>query len=329
MSKAETPEPIRDRHKNTKPVNARVPPDYLTFLDKYYQEQGLKNRSQGLVKILESYRLLGLQTSEEFKPEICKGCPQYGGINNEGILCIIKKSETDPVRFDLKPFAVAKPCSEKPFNTFPDRKSLQRYENEFTLLRTERDTAIARHKRDHGKLELLTGIEKERDNALSEIERLNEDVKRMPAMRQEIDRLQNLVTERSADVIGLKNDNDFLRKTNEELSQDSLTEKYKELLGRYEEAEHLLKIQESNNRANQEESKKELVKLEALVRVGREQNNDIVFTIKKALRDFKQYLPEGSASCTACPDGFKFKEYKQNALKTIENLEGYLQTKVS
>jgi len=39
-------ETSKDRHKNTVPLNARVPSDYLTFLDKYYREQGLENRAR-------------------------------------------------------------------------------------------------------------------------------------------------------------------------------------------------------------------------------------------------------------------------------------------
>ena len=327
-------ETIRDHHVNTKPLNARVPPNCLTFLNKYYQEHGLENRSQGLVKILESFQLLGLQTSEESAPEMCKisdgeTCPKFGGITKEGILCITKKSQIDSVHFQFLPFIVAKVCKMKPFNTPVDKKTRQQFKTEIELITTQRDIAIGRNERYYRKIESFKGIEKERDNALSEIERLNEVVKRVPVNLKEIDSLRKSFKEKNDECVTLTEDNDFLRKTNEELSHDPLTEKYKELLGRYEEAEQLLKIRESNDSANQEESKKEIAKLEALVKVEREQNNDIVFTTKKALRDFKQFLPEGSASCMTCPDGFKFKEYKQNALKAIENLEGYLQTKAS
>jgi hypothetical protein len=324
-----------ETHERKQKANFRLRPEDINYLAQHAQKRGFINprggydESKSISEIIQTHRSLGLQTSEEFKPEGCKNCIQYGGVTKEAVVCIIKRSDAEPVRSIFMPFPIAQICSMKPFNTPVDKKTHQQFKTEIELITTQRDIAIDRNGRYYRKIESSKGIEKERDNALSEIERLNEVVKRVPVNLKEIDSLRKSFKEKNDECVTLTEDNDFLRKTNEELSHDPLTEKYKELLDRYEQAEQLLKVRESNYSANQEESEKEIVKLEALVKVGREQNNDIVFTIKKALRDFKQFLPEGSASCVGCPDGFKFKEYKQNALKAIENLEGYLQTKAS
>jgi hypothetical protein len=297
-----------------------VPSDYLTFLDKYYQEQGLENRSQGLVKILESYRLAGLQTSEEFRPERCKGCLQYGGINNEGILCIVKKSETDPVRSHFTPLAVAKACSEKPFNTPPNRKSRQQYENEISLLTTENKSAIAQRKRDHEKLEKMKGLGEKLERAESEIEFLNAQLKPV----------ENLLEQKTA----LENDNVFQTGRIEELeaivetqSHDPLIQKNQELITRIDECEADLKSAYTSHKMESEQAKGEIEKLEALVKTQKDQKTDILFTMEKTLKDFKQFLPGASSQCEQCLNAFNWKEYRQNTLKLIQNLEGYLQTK--
>lgn len=304
-------------------LNIRLLPSQKAFLIECAEKWGFKNprdgtwdKSAACSKILTDYQLLGLQTSEEFRPEMCKGCLQYGGRTNEGILCIIKKSETDPVRYEFKPLAVAKACSDKPFNTFPDRKSRQQYENQISLLTIEKDSAIAARKRDHGKLELLKGIEKERDHALSENQWLNEELKRLPALLKEIDGLHALQT-----------DYEYWKRLAEERSHDPLVQKYKELSDQFEEMQQAMKIQESNHSAELEELRLEINKYATLAKAEKDNISDIRFTVEKALIDFKQFLPSGSPACDICSEGgFKLKEYRQSALKTIENLQGYLQT---
>ena len=102
-------------------------------------------------------------------------------------------------------------------------------------------------------------------------------------------------------------------------------EKNRELLDQIEEYKQALKIEKSNQEAILKENNEEITKLKAVIKTERDQKNNIIFEIDKALRDFKQFLPELSNTCQICVDGFSLKEYKKNTLKLIESCEGYLQ----
>jgi len=119
----------------------------------------------------------------------------------------------------------------------------------------------------------------------------------------------------------------YWKRLAEERSHDPLVQKYKELSGQFEEMQQAMKIQDGKHSANIEELNQEINKLQALLKVERDKSTDIRFTVEKTLRDFKQFLPSASPTCDICSEGgFKLKEYRRSALKTIENLEGYLQT---
>ena len=323
------PETTRDRHKNTVPLNARVPSDYLTFLDKYYQEQGLENRSQGLVKILEGYRLLGLQTSEESAPETCKTpdgktCPKFGGITKEAILCMTKRSQMDTLRYQFLPFLVAKVCNGKPFNTPVDKWTRQQFEYEISLLTTKEGSLSDRLKRAEEQLDASEGMKEKWKKEHAENQTLRTELKNTK------EPIENLLQQ----TINLENDNDFKKGRIKELeaiveaqSPDTLVQTNGELLDELEEIKQTMKIQESNHSANIEDLNLEIKKWEALAKTEKDKNIDIRFTVENVLRDFKQFLPTGSPSCQVCSEGgFKLKQDRQSALKAIENLEGYLQT---
>jgi len=65
-------------------------------------------------------------------------------------------------------------------------------------------------------------------------------------------------------------------------------------------------------------------KQQDLIKVLRDEKNDILFTINKNLKDFQQYLPTLSPSCQMCVESFSLNEYRQSASKVILNLEEYL-----
>jgi chromosome segregation ATPase len=188
------------------------------------------------------------------------------------------------------------------------------------LLTTENKSAIAQRKRDHGKLEKMKVTEEKLERAQSEIEFLNAQLKPV----------ENLLEQKTA----LENDNQFKKGKIEELealveaqSHDTLIQENREILAELEEAKQYIKVQESKYTEQTEQLKGDIEKLEALVKNQKDQKTDILFTMEKTLRDFKQFLPETSSSCEQCVSGFNWKEYRQSALKVIQNLEGYLQTK--
>ena len=298
-------QPPENMIREDNPTNFRPTPENKALIQKR-KEQGI-TIADTLNESLD--RLRAFLAVQESAPEMCKmpdgnDCPQFGNVTEKGVLCIWKKTETDPVHFRFTPFVVARFCAQKPFNTPVDKKTHQQYESKFNLMKSEIDAANRRHGIDHRKIESLKSIEKERDNTLSEIQRLNEEV-----------------------ILPLQNDNQFLRKAREELLHDPLAQKVKELSDQLTETKGAMAIQASNHSADMEESKQEIEKWRALLKVEKDKSTDMRFTVEKRLSDLKQFLPTVSPSCEVCSEGgFKLKEYKQSALKSIENLEGYVRT---
>jgi hypothetical protein len=257
----------------------------------------------------------------------CKRCSKHGDITPEGkIRCITKKGTSDKVQIQEFSVPDASACAEKTFNIPLGKEDRQHYETVFKekdnaigLLTIQKDNAIAQHEKDHEKVQSYMGIEKELQGEKKKNKILERELEHMPDivlerddLRSKYSSLQEKLTEAEAQAT--------------ELSHDPLTEKYKELLGRYEQDEQLLKDQGIKHTEETEQMKGEIEKLEALVKIQKDKKTEILFTVEKTLRDFKQFLPETSSSSDQYLNTFKWKEYTQNTLKVIQSLEGYLQT---
>jgi hypothetical protein len=313
-------EQTKDRHKNTVPLGLRVPSDLKVSVDQYQQSNGLETRNEAGIQLLKKGLSTSLQASVQALNPKCKNCTKHGRMTAEGkIRCITKKGASDRVQIQLFSMPDAWECAEKNFNTPTDRKTIEQFDTEITLLTTERDNAIGRHQRDYRKLEKMKATEEKLERAQSEIDFLNAQLKPV----------ENLLEQKTA----LENDNEFKIERMKELeaivetqSHDALIQKNQELMTRIDECEADLKSEYTSHKMESEQAKGEIEKLEALVKIQKDQKTDILFTMEKTLKDFKQFLPETSSTCKQCVSGFDWKEYRQNTLKVIQNLEGYLQT---
>ena len=301
--------------------------NYISDLAKslhLFNKDGSPNESAALTRMTQDHRLLGLQTSRESASEICKFpdgtiCPKYGGITEEEIVCTTKKSETDPVQIRSVSFLFAQFCSKKPFNTPLDKKTRQQFQQlqiENSLVKTERDTL-------RYELQRRKDTREELKRAHVEIERQRVEIKQIKEPNE------NLLDEK----VALENDNDFKTERMKELealvetqSHDTLIQKNQELISRIDQCENELKSAYTNHNMEIEQAKGDLEKLEALVKSLKGQKTEILQTVEKTLRDFKQFLPENSSSSDQYLNALNWKEYRQNTLKVIQNLEGYLQT---
>jgi hypothetical protein len=75
-----------------------------------------------------------------------------------------------------------------------------------------------------------------------------------------------------------------------------------------------------------EEKNERIVEVENLIKIASSQKEDIINTVFKTLRDCKEYIPSMSEGCKICLESLGLEQYVKNVLKSITNLEGYLNT---
>jgi hypothetical protein len=263
---------------------------------------------------------------ESLNPK-CKTCLKHGGVMPDGrVLCITKKTVSDKVQIQEFSVLDASACAEKNFNIPLGKEDRQHYDivmkqkdNAINLLTTQKNTAIGQHEKDHGKVQFYIGIEKELQGEKNKNKILEDQLENMPKIVLERDDL------RKANH-AFEEKNILLQRQVQDLSHDPLVEENRKTVGELEEAKQYIKIQDSRHTDQIEQVKGEREKLEALVKTLKDQRTDILSTVEKTLRDCEAFLPRVSSSCEGCLTGFNWKEYRQNALKDIQNLQGYLQT---
>jgi hypothetical protein len=308
------PEP----HERKQKMNLRLPSEQANFLTQLAQKRGFVNprggydESKAVSVIIESYRLLGLQTSEECRPEMCKDCPQYGGVNDEGVLDIIKKSVTDRVSFEFKPLAVAKACSEKPFNTPVEKKSREMLESEIERLKPYQLKCAKQKEQLNSIRPEIERIRAELQTKRTKFDEISEGLRIFTDdnlhLKGENAELKNGLLRETEKVALLEHDNDYLRSEVKDLSSDTLAEKIS-----------FQNVQLGTLRTQIEDYKGEIEKLEALNTHKNATLNEVVLKVSKMLREFKQFLPQSV-------DSYALKDYLQSLQKKIDDFEGYINT---
>jgi chromosome segregation ATPase len=66
--------------------------------------------------------------------------------------------------------------------------------------------------------------------------------------------------------------------------------------------------------------------VEKLIKITSSEKEDIINTVLKTFRDCKQFIPSMNEQCKLCVEGLSLEQYGKNVLKSIINLEGYLNT---
>ena len=87
-----------------------------------------------------------------------------------------------------------------------------------------------------------------------------------------------------------------------------------------------LKVQLGQKDMDIEAKNERIVEVENLIKMASSQKEDIINTVFKMLRDCKEYIPSMSEGCKICLESLGLEQYVKNVLKSITNLEGYLNT---
>ena len=87
-----------------------------------------------------------------------------------------------------------------------------------------------------------------------------------------------------------------------------------------------LKVQLGKKDMDIEGKNERIVEVENLIKIASSQKEDIINTVSKMLRDCKQFIPSMNEHCKLCVEGLSLEQYGKNVLKSITNLEGYMNT---
>jgi hypothetical protein len=92
------------------------------------------------------------------------------------------------------------------------------------------------------------------------------------------------------------------------------------------EEKEYLKIELGKKAEDIEAKDKRIVEVEKLIKIASSEKEDIISTVLKIFRDCKQYIPSMPDGCKQCVDASTLEQYGKNVLKSMTNLEGYLNT---
>jgi hypothetical protein len=353
-------------------VNAEIYTEYL----KLGELLGIKQKTLILEPILTTYFLehstskpleqtpSKVSIPEEIKAifQTCKkkGClayPYFDSEAQEGI-CVFPFEGKEP-KISRRSIAELKACSDTPILvSMARKKELEeefQYRTETLIAQIDRGEKEHLHRialmeklkeRDQEHLEDVAEIhrlahkgddrEKVIDKLRRQLQPMQEIIKAKEGLESEVKKMKNGLLERIEENNTLQNDNEYLRRQNEELSHDTLIEKTKELTTQLEDAKQYVKVQEAQKNREIGELKADIRQLEALNEKEIREKAEISSKIRSFLRDAKQSIPTyGEAEGNLLPKSqigindalaFQVAKYLGNIRKLIENLEGYLNT---
>ena len=134
-------------------------------------------------------------------------------------------------------------------------------------------------------------------------------------LKKELADMKNLLQIKGQEVISLQTDIEYWKTKLQEVSRDTVLEE-----------NQYLKVQLGQKGTEIEAKNERIIEVEKLIKIASSQKEDIINTVFKTLRDFKQFIPSMSDACKQCTDSSSFEQYGKNVLKSISNLEGYLNT---
>jgi len=149
-----------------------------------------------------------------------------------------------------------------------------------------------------------------------ELEKKNGELK---AKDKEYEReLANIKKElqiKDEEIASLEIDIEHWKTKLEDLSQDKVLEE-----------NQYLKVQLGEKDRDIELKNERIVEVENLIKIVSSQKEDIINTVLKMLRDCKQFIPSMNEQCKLCVEGLSLEQYGKNVVKSITNLEGYMNT---
>jgi len=321
----------RTREDDARPkITIRMDSNDKTYFDKFMETSSL-NITGAFHAILDSHRLSGLQFSPALVPDGCRNCPKFAGVTEKGVLCITKKTPTDPVRYDLKPFPFVKVCWTKPFNTPVDKKTREQYEKNleehqknYAKLTGENTKLFNERQKYHDKYELVKWAPEANVALKKELEQVKQPLQDLLKEKEEwkiqFNEEHNTLLKVLEEKTTLQTDNEFLRAQNMHLSESELLKDNKRML---DENDSLWKELGSQK----EELSQEIEKLQAWLKEERNQKSDIIFHLTNKLREIDQCLPTFGNQLAGAD--LQIKAYVDSLRKTIQDLKGYLQTVAS
>jgi hypothetical protein len=297
---------IQKREKTT--IN--LDPDIRKWIDDLTTQDpnGIRDN---VVNRLFRERLEGKSVSDATIPKGCESCLKCGFIIKNGkLLCITKKTETDPIRYDWIPLEVVGVCSEKTFNTPINKKTREQYEKDLSTVMNNYLSWKRYAEKLEPKAERLLTVEKDFKKTMEEFEEARKGKEDLLNAKSTLEsgfsNMKNALLERDEKIAVLETDNEQFRVQIAKLSENELLRE-----------NDSLHVQLNGKIKLIDDYAYEVTKLEALL-----QSKDLIIAevlskTKDTFRDFKQFLPTSL-------EPYDIQQYTKAMLTKIIQFEGYL-----
>jgi hypothetical protein len=187
------------------------------------------------------------------------------------------------------------------------RQTVDERDAEIDRLNEEKDTGCSQCKKlaeRDDTIDKLRTENKEKDG-IFDVERAEQRDK-IRLLNQGLEIKNGELESKEGESASLKTDNEFLKKALEEQSHDKLLEE-----------NQYLKVQLGQKDTDNERKQNRIREVEQLIEIERRQKGEIVTRVLRTVRECKEYMPSTNES-------FSIAEYKRNSLKSMTNLEDYI-----
>lgn len=292
-------------------LNADIYESDFVLINEIQKTRNFLSRKEAMHLLCNAYRGIKSDASEDeaICPENCKSCELFGGLNNKEILCILKIENKHPI-FKRHSIAEAQACSVK--STLVTLARKEELTDQITDLKNRVHYLEPKYEKYKVEVQELRPVSERLKRKEKEIEELKKPIETLLTeeanLQTELQDMKNALLERIEQIAVLETDNAQLREHVNELSHDTLSEKYAALTIHFGEKEQIITQLTS-----------EIEKEEALIKDLKQKNSDVTLKISKMVRDFRQFAPSSSES-------YEVVTYLNNVQKTISDVEGYLKT---
>ena len=307
-----------DRHKS-RPITFRLDDGRRKLLDGLMQKSSL-TQTQAVNAIFDGFLPSGLHNPTQRTPEKCNLCLKCAGEVENGVVCLTKKSSSDPINFKRLPFAIAEKCAEMPFNTPVDKKTREQFEKDLQSAKQDLERETRLHDTYRKKYDKLKDFPEEHDRVkrkLAQVEQPFQDLlKEKEGLKVELGNVRNSLLEALNEKTVVETDNEFLRIENKKLSEQEILKE-----------NDSLQLQLKEMGSQKADIAEEVLKVQALLKEERNQKHDIISKVDKMLREIDQYMPRFGNQLSV--SDIELKAYVNSLKKTIQNFRGYLSTVAS
>jgi chromosome segregation ATPase len=201
-----------------------------------------------------------------------------------------------------------------------DGKEIRKLEqriNELTRKNNDLEAVNLERREDYRKvIEEKKPLEDQNQKFNEELEKKNGELKAKDKEHQrELANIKNELQIKGQEIASLEIDIEHWKTKLQEMSKDTVLEE-----------NQYLKVELGKKDMEIEAKNERIVEVENLIKMASSQKEDIINTVLKMLRDCKQFIPSMPDGCKQCVDASSLEQYGKNVLKSISNLEGYLNT---